>query len=308
MNSNEKAELLLTIEWIFLLSIGMLFFLSMLEREMVMEDYFTGFRFKFLGELLVKVFLYMLLSILAQYVDYRIYYYYSIVLYAMSMLLIVLSGTSYGITEKGVTRWIAIGYVEFPVVEAAKVVMILMLAYVEQIFSDWEDKRNSRTLVLCVSGSLMSIFLLVFCKDYQTVLIVLTITFVIIAFGSNKDRLQKLVFILCGVGDVWKIFKVIVVGITLDGVLKVGIVIAMSLLYLFVSLYAIRVGSEAGSVFGRIFAYGVAIRFTLLFLFGTVLGNDTFLASGNEIGVFVTIVEIALVLSIERCGHLKKHR
>lgn len=251
-------------------------------------------------DMAARVLLYLSLTVCAQFVDYGVYYYYSLIFYVMYLILIMLLGTPYGITVDGMTKCLSISGIDFHVTEMAKFILVLILTYIVHLFSERSNNRKAMLVCTFGAGAIMSVLLMIFSRDWQTIIITMTVTVGIMYLHNEEKKLKEVLFCVVlgsvGIG----LIKILSSG-TMEVAIQSGCYVAvMTGLYSYISLYAVKVGSKAKSTYGRTLAYAIALEFILHLVFEVVTINSAFFASCNGITATFSMLAIAIILSIER--------
>ena len=302
MESNKRTSTRMLKRIAFLVAAILLFVSFWLNRYICSTKIITT---DILVDLILKALMCMILIICVQYVNYRIYYYYSAVLYLVSLLLIVLLGTSYGVMVDGVTKWLSIGGVELQITEVAKFVIVLSLAYVVHLCSERNESRKVMLGYMSGAGIIMSELLMLFSCDWQTVFIIVAVTIGMLFLYNQGERLKNVVFYLTLISLVIGIIKAASCEI-IDAMQLVGHILIQTTLCGYISLYAVRTGTKVGSVYGRAIAYAIALQFVLQLLLNVVTAISVSGMFYEGMSATLLIPEIGIILSIERRNQEEK--
>lgn len=254
----------------------------------------------FWSNVVVKTLAVAFLICFVQCVDYRIYYYFSRMLYILSLALIALLQTPLGITIDGITGWIRIANVDFSLVEVQKFVLMLILAYIVHWHS--EQKMNQKMLWGYMSGAgcIMAVLWFIFSRDWQNAVMIVVFTVAMLFLHNQKEILQKVMLGMAVVSTIVGIVKIFYCEVSGEFVIFSVCVMTMMGLAIYISLHMVRVGAEAGSIYGRAIAYGVALQFVLQFALSIVNMNIADSISYGGVDANSIVPGIAIVLSVER--------
>ncbi len=169
-----------------LIAIGILSICSAGELN---KESATGIRL--VKKQLISVVLGIILIAIIQFFDYRIFQYYSTIIYiatvaVLGMILII------GTTAKGRTGWISLGGFNFQPSELAKVTMILVLA--EVIDSKREELKYLTGFIKPFLYVLVPILLIILQNDLGTSLVMITIFIGMLFVGGANVRFMTLIF------------------------------------------------------------------------------------------------------------------
>ncbi|HHU93108.1 MAG TPA: rod shape-determining protein RodA [Halanaerobiaceae bacterium] len=169
-----------------LIAIGILSICSAGELN---KESATGIRL--VKKQLISVVLGIILIAIIQFFDYRIFQYYSTIIYiatvaVLGMILII------GTTAKGRTGWISLGGFNFQPSELAKVTMILVLA--EVIDSKREELKYLTGFIKPFLYVLVPTLLIILQNDLGTSLVMITIFIGMLFVGGANVRFMTLIF------------------------------------------------------------------------------------------------------------------
>lgn len=141
----------------------------------------------------------VVLCFFMQYVDYRLMYKASILIYVAGLLSILLLLSPLRVSAKGATRWIAVFGIRFQVAEVVKISVIVFQGYLLRRFKGFLH-RKTLVFYMWLSGGIAAFALKVVSNDLSSCLVVLAITVGISFVYTHTEDLHIIAGVIVGSG------------------------------------------------------------------------------------------------------------
>lgn len=128
----------------------------------------------------------LIIAIVISYIDYHILAKFPMILYGLSLFLMFLVQTPFGVESHGARRWLKIG-IQFQPAEVAKIAVIVTLSYLI-VGMGKKVQTLKATMVLFGVGGVQALVAYVFTDNLSTAMIIFGITFGLVFIAHPKTK------------------------------------------------------------------------------------------------------------------------
>lgn len=127
--------------------------------------------------------------------DYRRWKQFAFIVYLVGIGLILALLTPLGVEVDGITKWLQIGSIRFPVSEVVKITLIVWLAAVIDVYYEHVNKWYIQ-LLLWASGGIMAVLIYAISKDLISSFVLIGITFIMTMLHCKRIRGHLLIAVI----------------------------------------------------------------------------------------------------------------